>query len=312
MNKGFLTYEQQLKNLQSKGLSISDADYAKKCLEYYSYSSLIGGYKHPFKHKPSGKYLYGVDFNEIVAFYNFDEELRNLFLRYILHIEKHIKSLYSYAFCSKYGEKQTAYLDKYNYNYKGKTNKGEISRLTSSLLKTISLPTQYKYIEHNINAYGNVPLWVAMNALTFGQVSKMYQFATTDIRSSISHHFTSLTEKQLHTFIRCLAKCRNICAHGERLYNFRSNEGITDVLLHKKLGIKRIKGHYVGGTNDLFSVVITVKYLLSGAEFIAFKRQLNRIITNMIKSCPHINSKVILKEMGFPENWSKISRFHKI
>ena len=42
--------------------------------------------------------------------------------------------------------------------------------------KVIALPSRYTYIAHHANTYGNVPLWVAMNAFTFGQVSKMYQY----------------------------------------------------------------------------------------------------------------------------------------
>ena len=107
MEKKFLTYDQQIEKLQSeKQLTISDVPTAIHTLEHISYYSLIGGYKNLFKHKPSGKYLYGVTFEEIVAFYYFDEELRTLFLKYILHVERHLKSLISYHFCEKFGESQ--------------------------------------------------------------------------------------------------------------------------------------------------------------------------------------------------------------
>ena len=105
MAKIFFTYEQQLNKLQQeKDLIIPDTDAAKLTLEKLSYYSLIGGYKELFKHTPSQKYIYGVTFDEIVAFYYFDEELRSLFMKYILHVERHIKSLLSYHFCEKYGE----------------------------------------------------------------------------------------------------------------------------------------------------------------------------------------------------------------
>ena len=76
MTKTFFTYEQQLNKLQQeKALIIPDATAAKLTLEKLSYYSLIGGYKQLFKHTPSQKYLYGVTFDELVAFYYFDEEL---------------------------------------------------------------------------------------------------------------------------------------------------------------------------------------------------------------------------------------------
>ena len=165
-------------------------------MEKLSYYSLIGGYKTLFKHPASDKFVYGVTFEEIVTFYYFDEELIILFLKYILHVERHIKSMISYYFCEKYGDNQSAYLDECNYNPSKKSAK-EVKRLINSLAKSISIPSNYIYITHHAKTYGNVPLWVAMNAFTFGQVSKMYQYASTDIRTKISKRFRGITEKQL-------------------------------------------------------------------------------------------------------------------
>ena len=110
-NKTFLTYDEQIEKLEKeKQLVISDPEFAKITLQKLSYFSLIGGYKDLFKHKPSGNYLHGVTFEEITAFYYFAEELRTLFLKYILHVERQLKSMLSYYFCEKYGEQQTAYL----------------------------------------------------------------------------------------------------------------------------------------------------------------------------------------------------------
>lgn len=90
--------------------------YSIKTLQKISYFSLIGGYKDLFKHKASGNYLHGVTFEEIVSFYYFDESLRTLFLKYILQVERQLKSMLSYSFCEKYSENQSAYLDFHNYN----------------------------------------------------------------------------------------------------------------------------------------------------------------------------------------------------
>ena len=96
MAQKFMTYEQQLIKLQAdKGLTIPDADFARKTLEEISYYALIGGYKGLFLHPASKKYKYGVTFDEIVAFYHFDEQLRSIFLKYILQVERHLKSMIS-------------------------------------------------------------------------------------------------------------------------------------------------------------------------------------------------------------------------
>lgn len=311
MPKQFFTYEQQLNKLKNeKQLTISNPAYAEEVLEKLGYYSLVVGYKNLFKHASSGKYIYGVTFEEIVSLYYFDEELRTLFLKYILHVERHMKSMMSYYFCEKYGDSQNAYLNKNNYNL-SKRNTFEIERLVKSLNKTISLPSNYAYITHHAKVYGNVPLWVAMNALTFGQVSKMYQYAPTDIRTKIAKRFGGISEKQLHQLITIVARCRNVCAHGERLYSFRIRETIPDMPLHKKLNIQQKNGQYTGGKNDLFAVMLALRYLIDNEDFKKFKRNLLHIINNVLKKCPHLSKEQLLNAMGFPENWDKILRYRK-
>ena len=310
-NKIFFTYDQQIEKLKTeKELIIPDPAFARETLKKLSYFSLIDGYKDLFKHKPSGKYLHGVTFEEITNFYYFDEQLRTLFLQYILHVERQLKSMFSYHFCEKYGEQQTAYLTPDNYNLTRK-NACDIHRLIGSLNKTLSLPSRYSYITHHTKVYHNVPLWVAANALTFGQISKMYRYATSDIRTRVSINFANISEVQLHQFIRILACCRNVCAHNERLYSFQVNEAIPDMVLHKKLQLPRKRDQYIIGKNDLFAIVIALRYLISNEDFRHFKAELKDRIHTVLKACPHITRETLLSRMGFPEHWENITRYKK-
>ena len=156
MNKPFLTHEQQLNKLEfEKNLLIPDKEYALKTLEEISYYALITGYKTLFKHKPSNKYIYGVSFDEIVCFYYFDEALRTLFFKYILHVERHIKSLISYYFCKKHGSLQTEYLNINNFDFSPKNQKAVLKvcphLAKEQLLYKMGFPdnwhkiTRYKY-----------------------------------------------------------------------------------------------------------------------------------------------------------------------
>lgn len=309
--KVFYTYQQQLDKLEKeKDLIIQDRNYAESKLKEISYYSLIGGYKQPFKHLPSGKYLRGVTFEEIVNLYYFDEEMRSLFLKYILHVERQIKSLLSYHFCEKYGDNQSQYLNTNNYNNTPNNAQG-VSRLISCLQKAITLPSNYPYIVHHVNAYGNVPLWVAMNAITFGNVAAMYQYATSDVRTKVSQNYSKVSEAELHQFIRIIASCRNVCAHGERLFTFHSKLSGPNTDLHSKLGIPMKSGTYINGKHDLFAVVIALKYLIPDDEFKEFKRKLKSLIAKVSKGCPHLPEKELLNYMGFPGNWEKLTRYKK-
>jgi abortive infection bacteriophage resistance protein len=221
-----------------------------------------------------------------------------------------MKSLISYYFCDKYGENQQEYLNISNFTVT-KKNVKDINRLIESLRHAISLPSNYKYITHHATKYHNVPLWVAMNALTFGQVSKLYQYVPNDVQYKISQQFENVTERQLHQFMRALTSCRNVCAHGERLYSFSINETISDTTLHKKLAIPQINGQYVSGKHDLFSVVIALCYLLDASDFKCFKSELRKNIQNILTSCSHLTEQQLYAQMGFPTNWQKITQYKK-
>ena len=173
MPKPFLTYEQQLVKLRDeKCIVIENESMTLSKLQQVGYYSLVSGYKHLFRIPTQKTYKGGTTFREIVALYEFDESLRELFLHYLLHIERHIRSLLSYYFTEKYGESQSAYLTKTNYNYARKHQQG-IDRLVNDLQK-LTQTTQHSYIAYQRNTYHNVPLWVLVNALTFGTLSKMY------------------------------------------------------------------------------------------------------------------------------------------
>ena len=94
MPKPFLTYEQQLIKLRDeKHLVITDESATCCKLRQISYYSLVSGYKHLFRIPSQKIYKGGTTFEEIVSLYEFDESLRELFLHYLLHIERHIRSL---------------------------------------------------------------------------------------------------------------------------------------------------------------------------------------------------------------------------
>ena len=96
------------------------------------------------------------------------------------------------------------------------------------------------------------------------------------------------------------------------MFSFRINETIPDTLLHQKLQIPRTNNHYVYGKQDLFAVVIALRYLISIAEFKQFKTVLSKLIKTVLKQCPHLTEKQLLDNMGFPANWDKISRYSKV
>lgn len=113
VSKTFSTFSEQLKTLQNdKHLIITDEKHATDILQHIGYFPLIGGYKHLFRIPLTKRYKEGTSLEEIYTLYLFDTELRELFFKYLLQIERHLRSLISYYFSESYGESQEAYLNK--------------------------------------------------------------------------------------------------------------------------------------------------------------------------------------------------------
>ena len=115
--KQFLTFSKQVDYLKNqKGITIINDSFAEDILQRIGYFTLIGGYKELFRIPFTKKYKPGTSFDEIVTLYQFDSELRELFLKYLLQIERHIGNLIAYYFIEKYGISQTEYMNPNNYN----------------------------------------------------------------------------------------------------------------------------------------------------------------------------------------------------
>ncbi|MDE6386298.1 MAG: Abi family protein [Lachnospiraceae bacterium] len=304
-DKPFLTYEQQLKKLKSKGLTIDNDDDAIELLKRHSYFALISGYKNPFKAK-QGIYKPHTSLADIYSLYTFDDTLRTIILRNILKVEKHIKSLISYSFCETYGEDQQFYLDKTKYNYSPE-HQADISDLIGRLSKIADNPKDYSYIQHQLNRHGNIPLWVMMKALPIGTVSKLYSFLPQSIQAKVSMEFEHITESELVRMLDLLARVRNVCAHNERLFNYRYKKGaINDTYIHKHLNIPKLNVQYSKGKQDLFAIIIVLKYLLSPQEFSCFVDDLDDALDTLLISTRRLERTQMYKYMGFPTNWLEI------
>lgn len=310
MDKQFTTYEQQLQILRDKNLMIPDAIYAERWLRRLGYFGLVCGYKAPFKNRTTGAYRDGVRFEDIALLYQFDEDLREMFLRRLLYIERHIRSLLSYYFTEKYGIEQVHYLSQFCYenNPRNKHLMQNIKKVTDSfqlLLENENISS----IRHCVSTHENVPLWVVIQEITFGTLSKMYRCLTPDMRMKIAGDFQAINEKQLSQMLFILADVRNICAHSNRLFSFRAaKKSIPDLPLHAALGIERDGTTYLYGKQDLFSVVIAFRYLLPTDEFVPFQLQLSTLVETFALSTDALSEKQLLDYMGFPEYWRSITK----
>ncbi len=300
-DKKFLTYEQQVQKLYDKKLEIPNCQEVIELLKKYSYFNLVNGYKAPFKNK-NGNYKKGTSIKDIYSLYIFDDAFRHILMKYILIVELNVKSLLSYSFCEKFGENQNEYQNAVNYKYTP-DNQNDINELIQIITKQINNAWKFSYVDHQKKKHNNIPLWVLIKTLTFGNMSKMYSLQQDCVKSNIAKEFPLIKENQLSIILDILTRYRNVCAHNERLFDFKYKQS--------RLKTTRIHKHFNLYTNNpsasnLFDVVVFLKYLLNEYEFSSFVEDIDFILQKLSRETNQIQKSQILKLMGFPQNWKDI------
>lgn len=306
-SKPFTTYDEQLELLCRKGLEVQDKNLAKITLKETSYFALINGYKHPFKNS-DGCYKAGTCFEDIINLYNFDASLRSWLLRHVLIIERKLKSLTSYYASEQFRDDPLFYLNRENYRDKDEQGfRDKATKLIGIIESKLNDPKQ-RYLKHYQSEHnGIIPLWVIACALSFGEASILYSLCLPNIRDNVAKEY-NVSSKDLGNMCMYLTEIRNLCAHNERFYDYKSYQYIPFLNIHKEQKIKLTKNRPSQGGNDLYAALICFKYLLPKAIFEACLNDLHKLFSDFRLESAAISKIHILQQTGLPANWKNIMK----
>lgn len=311
----FKTYEEQILILKERNLLIENEEFAYEKLKSDNYYNIINGYKELFLlDNTVEEYIENCTFEEIFKLYSFDRELRNLIFNATLKIENIFRAQISYVF-SEY-HSPSGYLEFNNFEtYKNATDNQDtisnqaikIHRLISSIQSDISKSIKYKpFIKHYIFNHEFIPLWVLVNAISLTRLSTFYSLMLQAERVEIAKYW-NIKENELNKFIQQLAFFRNLCAHDDRIFCAKNYLLIPSTNIHELLGIpKDSDNNHIYGKNDLFSLMIIFKKLLSKEDFRTLFNKVSGRIFSLEQNIQCISFDKILKSMGFPENWRNL------
>lgn len=304
MNKTFKTLDEQIEIMQSKGLTILDIDKAKGILFRENYF-FLNGYRQLLMYPGEKKFIKGATFDELYSIFIFDRKIRNIFFKYILVIENNVKSIISYFLSKKYGYKEKEYLKDENFIDDPSRIK-QVHDVISKMKRQIRINgDQHRATAHYVSNYGYIPLWVLVKVLSFGIVAELFGILKYEDRESIAEVY-NISSETLLIFLSLLANFRNICAHEDIFYDHRTGRKIPDTRYHKLLDIETDEEGYIFGKNDLFALVLIMKFMLSESEFRDLVHEISYELDVLNGKVNSVSIVEILKKIGFPINWTDI------
>ena len=278
-----MTIDEQIENLKSLGLVVSDEDYARKVLNDISYFRLIKAYGLGLKPK-NGEYQENVLFEDIVNLYTFNLKFRYLLFPLIESIEVNLRCRLSNYFCCKYGvlgyKEKEIFANEKHFEEIKKSIEEELQRNSNALF--------VKNFKENYEG-GDLPFYALVEVFSFGTLSKYYKNLNNVDKKEIAKLF-GVGYTYLESWIEHISFVRNICAHYGRLYNAKMPK---TPILYKEYTEKRI------GNNRVFATLICIKHLLKDNEkWEIFVGDLEELINKY--------DNVRISTMGFPENWKEL------
>lgn len=241
--KPWRSYQDQLTQLSSRGLQVTDQALALDYLERIGYYRL-SGYWYPFRErsglivmlndqsqKPKkvkeqtlalDSFKPGAAFQDAVDLYVFDKKLRLLSMDALERIEIALRvdishvlgglDAFAYLKPDLFHDLFSVQLDPNTGVTKHHTWIGKHAQLISR--------SKEEFVSHNKEKYGlPLAIWVACEVWDFGTLSTLYNGMREADQDAISSQYGISNGRIFASWLRSLNYLRNVCAHHSRLWN---------------------------------------------------------------------------------------------
>lgn len=278
--------QEQISLMESRGLIVADKQAAAKVLQNVNYYRL-SGYLHDFKKPGKDTYIEGLTWERLKSIYDFDRRFTRLLMYALEDIEETLKTRLSYAITSRHPDDPLIYLNPAIYRDYETYNKFQYYFYREKEANR-TLP----FVKHHIDAYdGRLPMWVAVELFTMGNLHAVYDNLIAPYQKAIAKAYNT-GPRQLSNWIRNLTYTRNHLAHYMRIYNF--NFGRTPMKCHQHPG-------YRGSTNMIFDQLFVIACMYSDPD------EWNEyIIPSLHGILREYDADIQLDSLGFPADWEEI------
>lgn len=208
-----LSFSDQLNLMSTRGLTIDDRELALKRLSETNFYRLRGYW---LTYERDGRFIPNTTFDSIWNTYALDCALRRWVWEAIAPIEIKARALFAYHMAMECGP--LAHEDN-RYFRSARAHSHSMESLIRE--RNRALRDGAPCAVHNVEKYGDLPIWAAVEIMSMGTVSQLYgnlDPAKSGVAKSIAGEF-GVKPFILRSWLRHLTYIRNICGHHSRLYN---------------------------------------------------------------------------------------------
>jgi len=161
-----------------------------------------------------------VNLDEVLHTYNYEKALRSVLLDGLLTFEMTFKARFAYELANSGVDVDVyEYLYESYYSAHGKATQSDVASVVASIRSDINR-SRDRFIKHYMSSSRQIPVWVGIEVLSFGTVSKMFALlADLNVKKTLARSFRQSSHDMLAANLYSLSVLRNVCAHGGRLWN---------------------------------------------------------------------------------------------
>lgn len=175
--KPWISYDEQIDLLRRRGMVIDDVDTALEELRMVGYYRL-SGYWRFFQQDPAfgdNRFREGTRFTEIASLYQADERLREQCGMAVAEVEVALRTSFAHVFAERHGP-YGAYLDADTYT----RPPAHQVPVDEAIRADLDRARQPFVVRHRADGYRDLPVWAAVDVLSFGTLSKAIDFIRDD------------------------------------------------------------------------------------------------------------------------------------
>lgn len=211
------TIDEQIALLEGRGMHIGNVRLARKYLSHISYYRLVGYWYPMFADKETHVFKPNSKFEDAIALYNFDHQLRMLLFDVIEKIEISLRTKLIYHLSHEF--------DAWWFqNHEIFINTKELVKTLFNLHEEIDRSKDLFIKDHQRKYKDDArfpPAWKTLELTSFGSLSKLYGNLKHTVKSKdiIAKEYGAVNHTYLPSWLQSIAQIRNFCAHHSRLWN---------------------------------------------------------------------------------------------